>query len=97
MDIERLMERHPGCVPVIIQSRSCQMKKTKFLVPYETTVSDFIYVLRSYIPTLLPGDSLFLFVGHYLPTPTTTIQHLYIHHEQDLILHMHLAKEEVFG
>lgn len=98
MDIEGLIRRHPGRVPTVLQSRTCVLRKKKFLVPHETTVTEFLHIVRSYITEYRPKDALFLFVQKMLPLHTDTFLELYTQYvDVDLILHMQVEREEVFG
>jgi hypothetical protein len=73
----KIMKRDPDRIPVICEKNrhdvSCpEIDKHKYLVPYDITVGQFIYVIRKRIR--LPSSSaLFLFVGmmrlYYLLVP----------------------------
>tara|TARA_Y100000996_G_scaffold399412_1_gene368427 strand:+ start:462 stop:755 length:294 start_codon:yes stop_codon:yes gene_type:complete len=97
MDIVGLLRRHPNRIPVMVQSKTCRFRKKKFLVPTDTTVVELIHTLRSYSNNLQCGDGLFLFVNNILPSQNTTVKELHMLHQIDLILHISIEKEDVFG
>lgn len=98
----RIHEKFPSRIPVIVE-RSPQSKqipnidKTKFLVPGDLTVGQFIYIIRRRI-ALSSDTALFLFVNSTLPTTNTLLKELYTSlKEADGFLYCLYSGENVFG
>ena len=62
--IEELMKKHPGQIPVILTKQPgsdvTELKKKKYLVTKDITLSQFIYFLRKMIK-LKSSDAIFIF------------------------------------
>ena len=70
MEAERILKKYPDRIPVICekhaQSDVPDIDKTKYLVPMDLNVGQFIYVVRKRLK-LAPEKALFLFVDGMLP------------------------------
>jgi GABA(A) receptor-associated protein len=87
-----IVERHPGA-----SADMPEITKSKFLVPRELTMSQFIYIVRRQI-NLAPDKALFLFVNNTLPTSSSFISEVHAaHKEPDGALHFVYTSESVFG
>jgi GABA(A) receptor-associated protein len=101
-EANRIMERYPGRIPVIVEkaSRSTDipfMDKQKFLVPNHMTVGQFLFIVRKRL-TMPPEKALFVFVNGQLPTTAQTIGSIYQDHKnEDGFLYMHYSGESTFG
>jgi len=101
----RIMKHHPDRLPIIVEKHDGRrykqdipnIDKSKFLVPYDINVGQFIYVIRKRIK-LSPEIGLFLFVGNTLPSTSELISEIYNDHKDvDGFLYVKYAGEEVFG
>lgn len=95
--IQKMLLRHPGTVPVILHSRSCVLRKHKFLIPNEVTLGEFTFLLRSYLTNVSERAAIFLFLGEDLPYQTCTMEALFRDHQKDHVLNMSVEMEDVFG
>jgi GABA(A) receptor-associated protein len=100
----KIMKRYPDRIPVICEKNrhdvSCpEIDKHKYLVPYDITVGQFIYVIRKRIR--LPASSaLFLFVGEeatLLPINSEMSDVYHQYKNKDGFLYILYSKENVFG
>lgn len=98
----RIRDKFPSRIPVIVE-RSPQSKhihnldKTKFLVPSDLTISQFIYIIRKRL-TLPSEMALFLFVNGTLPTTSSFMSELYTSFaDKDGFLYCLYSGENVFG
>ena len=82
-----IVERHEGCNIEEIDNR-------KFLVPDNTTISTFIYVLRKRLH-LTPERALYLFHNNTLYTGSTLISQ--IPQDEDGFRYLKYAGENTFG
>ena len=103
LESSRIRDKFPGRIPVIVEkSRNASphiptIDKSKFLVPADLTISQFIFVIRKRIH-LQSETALFLFVAGTLPTTALTMRELYsIHHESDGFLYAQYTGENTFG
>lgn len=75
-DYEKIKAKYPTRFPVIVKkSANCKnlhdIDKSKFLVPEDLTVGQFVYIVRKRIK-LTPEKSLYLFCNNELP-PTAKL------------------------
>jgi GABA(A) receptor-associated protein len=99
----RVMTKYPDRIPVICEKSAHTNKntpnidKTKYLVPVDLTVGQFMFVLRKHIK-MLPEQALYLFVGESIPPNNELIRSIYAHHrDPDGFLYMVYAFENTFG
>ncbi len=97
----KLLAKHPERLPVIVEiaegSNIPDIDKHKFLVPPETTASQFMSILRTRM-TLTAETAIFMFVDNQLPPATATIGSLYEKHKgADNFIYFTVAGENTFG
>ena len=94
-DVLRLLKRYPDKIPVYIEG----ITQNKFLVPYDITVSQFLYMLREKV-LMTPTESIFVFFGkrkEIMPS-NMIIREIYDRlKDDDDMLYAFYAKENVFG
>lgn len=100
----KIIKRYPDRVPVICEKNSRDfgipdINKHKYLVPYNLTIGQFIYVIRKQIR--LPASSaLFLFVGEdaiLLPISSKMNDIYHQYKNKDGFLYIMYSRENVFG
>ena len=97
---------YPDRIPVIVemsassasyQSYIAASHKVKYLVPYELTMGQFIFVIRKRI-SLSSDKALFVFCNNSLPTTGSLMRELYSSHgDSDGFLYMTYCGENTFG
>ncbi len=99
---QRVITKYPDRVPIICEKNpSCkdapEIDKTKYLVPRDLTMGQFMYVIRKRIK-LGPEKGLFLFVNEKIPASTQQINEIY-HKDRDPdgFLYISYATENTFG
>lgn len=103
-EVLRILKKYPEKVPVIIiKEKGCTIKEptnTKFLIPKELTVAQFLYTLRTRI-LLAPDQALFLSFGSTkeMPANTDQMNHVYqlYHDTEDEMLYATYNTETTFG
>lgn len=96
-NVEELLEAYPGRVPVVvIPDKDLTMGKTKFLVPGERSVGEFMTLVRQYVK-VRSSEAIFLLVDSMLPAQAMTMYDLYRNHQKDRVLEIRLRKESTFG
>lgn len=101
----KVLHKYPDRVPVIIEriksisTNVADLERTKYLVPYDTTIAFFAANIRKKV-TLREGDSLFIFCGskNHIVSGSNTFQHLYLNYkDEDGFLYLLYSGENVFG
>ena len=94
-DVLRLLKRYPDKIPVYVEG----ITQNKFLVPYDITVAQFLYMLREKV-LMTPTESIFVFFGkrkEIMPS-NMIIREVYDRlKDDDDMLYAFYAKENVFG
>jgi len=101
VDSERVRQKFPGRVPVIIGARSDSrlpaVGSTKYLVPDDLTVGQFVYIVRRRT-RLPPEQAMFLFVRNVLPACSITMADLDEEYkDEDGFLYINYSSENTFG
>ena len=101
VEAQRVKSTYNDRIPVIIEkSLDCKLetlKKSKFLVPSELSVGQFVYVIRKNIK-LSPEQAIFIFVNNVLPPTASLMSDIYAeHHDADGFLYFTYAGENTFG
>ncbi|KAJ4462060.1 putative microtubule binding protein [Paratrimastix pyriformis] len=101
-EAEKMRRKYPDRIPVICEryfkSTSIpQIDKTKYLVPQDMTIGQFMYVIRKQIK--LPQDtSIFLFCDDILPPSAELMSTVWEEHKaDDGFLYLVYSAEGVFG
>lgn len=97
----RILKKYPERIPIIMEKHASStvpnLDQTKFLVPKELTVAQFIYVLRKRIK-IQSTEALFIFINDSLPNSASMLSEIYdAHKNQDGFLYMTYASENTFG
>jgi GABA(A) receptor-associated protein len=99
----RILTKYPDRIPVICEknvnaSRDCPtIDKNKYLLSRDTTVGQFIYVIRKRL-NLQANKALFLFIGDTIPSNTNNLLSLYARYkEADNFLYINYSFENTFG
>ncbi len=99
---ERIRSKYPDRIPVICEKAQenagiPDIDKTKYLVPQDLTVGQFIYVIRKRVK-LPPESALFIFVNGTIPPASMQMLSLYESvKNSDGFLYVTYANENTFG
>ena len=96
----RIKDANPSRFPVVIESRTLKLSKSKFLVSGEMKLSEFMRSVRQYTATYLqPENSLFLLTETGILIPmVATIEYAFLgYSDKDGILYFNLEEENTFG
>lgn len=99
----RIVSKYPDRIPIICEKLHEKnndiptIDKTKYLVPVDLTISQFLFVIRNRMK--LPAEKgIFLFVGNTIPPSSSMIANLYeIYKDPDGFLYINYSGENVFG
>lgn len=98
---KNILERYPDRIPVIVNKQAnsliADIDKTKYLVPNDLTVGQFMYVIRKRI-NLEPEQAMFLFIDGILPTTSEQMSTIYDRNKnEDGFLYITYSGENTFG
>ena len=103
LEAQKIRTMYPDRIPVIvsksINSKMPEMKHKKFLVPADTTVGEFIYIIRKRL-ILRPDQAIFLFLSKtetLAPTGQMMSQVYDEHKDECGFLFMTYCEESTFG
>lgn len=97
---ERILSKYPDRIPIICETRDKDklvLDKHKYLVQSDTSVGQFIYVLRKRLK-LKPEEAIFMFINNALPPTSELLQKIYQEQrDEDGFLYCVIASESTFG
>ncbi len=99
---KNILEKYPDRVPVICEKNftskhTLDIDKRKYLVPFDLTVGQFMYVIRKRLH--LPAEyGLYFFIGGFIPPSSVIISEIYEKYkEEDGYLYIIYSMENTFG
>lgn len=108
-EAQRILDKHPTCLPVIVQSTGIDIERHKYLVPASMEAPQFHLFLRKKIE-LQAHDALFSYVekakasdetvlGSVTLLPASiTMGEMYAEHKHtDKFLYVYIERETTFG
>lgn len=99
---QRIKSRFGDRVPIVCQRSNTSrdipiIDKKKYLVPFELTLGQFLYVIRKRIK-LSPSKALFIFINDKILPVSSQMYNIYDEHkDEDGFLYITYATEETFG
>ena len=97
-----ILKQHPDRIPVVVEcSEQLQeihpLKKNKFIVPYELTLAQFMFVIRKHMK-LEPEYAIFVFINNRLHPTTSLIGAIYAEEkDEDGFMYLDVFQESTFG
>lgn len=96
----RIISKYPSRIPCIVEHNTKShliLDKTKFLVPNDITIGQFIFVLRKRV-NIRAEQALFLFVNNTIPPSSKIMSDVYREHKnEDNFLYFIISSENTFG
>ncbi len=97
----KIMLKNPNRVPILVTKlhNDLEMKKTKYLVPFDLTMGQLQYVFRRSISNVDPSEAIFIFIDkHQLLIPSSAmIKQLFDQYNEGGFLRVTISKENTFG
>ena len=99
---KNIIEKYPNRIPVIVEKcKKCKtikdIDKTKYLVPNDMTLTQFIYVIRKRLK-ITSEQAIFVFINNKIITSTKLIKDIYNEEkDDDNFLYLNYASENTFG
>lgn len=99
---KRIKLKFPDRIPIICEKKSSSkdtpdIDKSKFLVPLDLTIGQFLLVIRNKMK-LPPEKSIYMFVDDKIVSGTQTISYLYEYNrDPDGFLYIGYTSENTFG
>jgi GABA(A) receptor-associated protein len=100
-EVQRIREKYPDRIPIIVEklnnSKAPFIDKNKYLVPFDLTVGQFIYVIRKRMS--LPSEqALYIFIKDSIPSSSSLMLNLYEwYKDNDGYLYVFYSSENTFG
>ena len=95
-----MLKKYPNSIPIVLKKsgkHTPEIDKTKFIVPRDMQVSQFIYSIRNRIK-LRDDQAIFIFFRGQLANSASTIFEVYENHKSDDdILYGFYSLENTFG
>lgn len=97
-----ILKQHVGRIPVVVEcSDQLQslhpLNKNKFIVPFDLTLSQFIFVIRKHMK-LDPTYAIFVFINNKLHPITSLMGALYQdQQDEDGFMYLNIFQESTFG
>ena len=100
-EANRILKKYPGQIPVIVEksktSNLSDIDKKKYLVYYNLTVGQFIYVIRQRMK-LKPETAIYIFINHTMPPVGALMSQIYKEQKDlDGFLYVTYSDESTFG
>ena len=97
----RIMTKYPDKLPIIVEKAKNsdieEIDKTKYLVPEDLTMGQFVYVIRKRLK-LTQEKAIFLFVNQILPPTAALVRQIYEDNKKDDgFLYITYSGENAFG
>ena len=102
LEANRIIQKFPDKIPVIVEKGKSdklqKIDKSKFLVPQDITIGQFMAIIRKRIH-LKESEAFYIFVQNtVLPSNSTTVAQIYESYKNsDGFLYMTYCGENVFG
>ena len=96
---QALLDKYPTRSPVIVKSNDhgLSMIRSKYLVPNDLKLGEFMAVIRRYISSLTPQEALYAFFNNRIYPQNTEIGNIFNIEQRDFYLSMVIRKETTFG
>ena len=98
----KILAKYPDRIPLIVEKSPGnnilpQISKSKFLVPSDITITQFMFIIRKYLK-LEPSVSIYLCCAGVIPNAGESINNVYIQHkDSDGFLYLFYTGENTFG
>ena len=96
---QKIIRKYPDRIPVIVETNSDDLvlDKSKYLVPKDITMGQFLFVIRKRLK-LAPEEGLYLFVDNTLVSISAMLSEIYAkHRDEDSYVYFTVCKESTFG
>jgi len=100
-EASKVRDKYPNRIPVICEraekSDVPEIDKSKYLVPVDLTVGQFVYVIRNRIK-LAPEQAVFVFINDVMPPTASLMSEVYDQQKDaDGFLYIKYSGENTFG
>lgn len=100
-EVNRIRLKYPERIPIIVEklykSNAPIIDKNKYLVPYDLTIGQFMFVIRKRMK--LPAEqAIYLYINGMIPPSSAIINNIYDNcKEADGFLYIFYSSENTFG
>jgi len=100
--MNKILQKYPDRIPIICKRSTASnndcptMNKHKFLVPFDFTIGQFMFVVRRRMK-LAPEKAIFLFINNKLYNSSQLISNIYDNNNENGVLYVTYTSENTFG
>jgi GABA(A) receptor-associated protein len=100
-EVNRTFVKYPDRIPIVVEklnnSNAPLIDKNKYLVPYDLTIGQFMFVIRKRMK-LPPEYGLYLYINGTIPPSSAIIRNIYeFYKDTDGFLYIFYSSENTFG
>ena len=100
-EVRQIMDKYPDRIPIIVEklktSNAPIIDKRKYLVPYDLTIGQFMFVIRKRLK-FSPEIGLYFFIDGNIPATSELLSVVYERsRDTDGYLYINYATENTFG
>lgn len=101
-ETNRVLSKYPDRLPIYCERLNSQIDlpdidKNKYLVPYDITLGQFMYIIRKRLK-LQSDEAIFLFINNKMMSTSQTMMNIYYYEKDpDGFLYIKYSKESIFG
>jgi len=97
----RILNKYPDRIPIILKknedSNISSIEKTKYLVPKDMIMSQFVFTIRKNL-SIKSHEALFFIINNKVPTASASIGEVYlIDKDPDGFMYITYSNENTFG
>lgn len=94
-----LLVRQPSIIPIILESKTIELEKNKFLASNNITVATFLKQLRSHLFSISDQTAYYLMTSDgKMLTPTEELSLVQARHKEECgFLYLYVEKENLYG
>lgn len=96
---QKILQKYPNRVPIILHTNKIKLSKTKYLVNNQLPLGAFMFILRKNVyPPLDNTQSLYIFFNDTIVPNNTTFETIYKNYKnEDGFLYANITVENAFG
>ena len=97
-EASKVRKKYPDRVPILVKvSENIDLDRTKYLVPFDLTLAEFMMVLRKRIKNVKSYEGLYMFIDGRMFTPNFTLRQVWESIKEVYYLEVIITKENTFG
>lgn len=93
-----IKSKYPNKCPIKVENNASDitLEKSKFLVPNDITIAEFMHYIRKYIKNIKKDQAIFCFIKNEIPVMSSLISSPH-YVDKDGFVYINIRTESVFG